>query len=164
MPPATTPPATRAAQGTPRFDALLKDLRASPLEEWPAHLRDVSLLDVAHALTFDRERYTRTLLAADAHAEVFLLGWLPGQASAVHDHGSSQGAALVLAGEAQEETFEVVDGRARLASKATLRRGSATLERRDGVHRVQNAGTNLLVTLHAYAPRLTEYATYDVEG
>lgn len=160
----TTPAQPRhplTTEGSDRFGALLARLRASPVEEWGAHLRDVTILDVAPHLAFDPGRYTRTLLSADDHAELLVMGWLPAQASAIHDHGRSHGAALVLAGEAEEESFHVRQGRADRIATAPLRRGQVTIERPTDVHRIRNYGTQLLVTLHAYAPRLTEYTTYE---
>lgn len=158
-------PSTPAAEVAAREDARLRDLlvhlKAAPVEEWPAVLRVPSLPDVATRVSFDPTRDTRTLLAADEDVEILLMGWLPGQASPIHDHGNSQGAALVLAGEAHEETFDASTGRARRPSASALKRGQATLERRTDVHRVSNPTAHLLVTLHAYGPRLTESATYE---
>src|SRR2546423_6336547 len=47
------------------------------------------------------ERWYTRLVAADDH-EAWLLTWLPGQGTDLHDHGGSSGAFLVLAGELTE--------------------------------------------------------------
>ena len=163
MPRAGTPAEpTRIAAATPLVERLLSELKAERVDAWPAILQNVTLPEVASQVAFDPARYTRTLLAADEQVEVLLMGWLPGQSSAVHDHGRSEGAALVLAGEAEEESFlATANGAAARTGTRTIRRGQATIERRTDIHRIFNASTNLLVTLHAYAPRLTEYQTYD---
>lgn len=160
--PAAPAAARQGAPAHPIAQRVLSELRGERVDHWPSILQNVSLPDVADRLAFDPERYTRTLLAADDHAELLLMGWLPGQSSAIHDHGLSEGVGLVLAGEAREDAFEPAgDGAARRTATRTLRRGQWTIERRTDVHRVMNPTTSLLVTLHAYAPRLASYQTYD---
>lgn len=163
MPRSFAPAGTkRATTIAPLAQRVLGELRGERVDHWPDVLRNLSLADVAGQLAFDPQAYTRVLLAADDEAELLLMGWLPGQASAIHDHGRSSGAALVLAGEAEEETFELTgDGGARRLQARRLRRGDATVERPSDVHRVLNPTTGLLVTLHAYGPRLAGYGTYE---
>lgn len=158
-----TSEATKAVPGSPtfRFHDLLEHLATSSVEEWPARLSSVSLLDVSHLLTFSPTKYTRNLVAANDNVELFVMGWLPGQASAIHDHGKSHGAALVLAGEAEEDTFMAVRDGVQRKETAIRKRGQSTLERPTDIHRMRNASTQLLVTLHAYAPRLADYRTYE---
>lgn len=163
MPRSSAPAEAKRATTTARIaKEVLVELRGERVDHWPTVLRNLSLADVADQLSFDSHKYTRTLLASDDGIELLLMGWLPGQASAVHDHGNSGGAALVLAGEAEEDTFEPAgDGAARKVRTQRLRRGESTIERPTDVHRVANPTTSLLVTLHAYAPRLTQYQTFD---
>ncbi|MGW0858548.1 cysteine dioxygenase [Streptomyces sp. NPDC002690] len=79
--------------------------------------------------------------------EVWLLSWVPGQGSGLHDHGQSSGVVTVLEGELTEHT-----------ERGTRRVGS------DGqhvfapgyVHEVVNDSLTPAVSLHVYFPGLTE--------
>src|SRR4051794_32319346 len=48
--------------------------------------------ELVQAATFSSERYVRRLLHCGVGYEALLLSWLPGQHSAIHDHGGSVGA------------------------------------------------------------------------
>src|SRR5256886_4410330 len=108
---------------------------------------------------FDRhERWYTRLVAADDH-EAWLLTWLPGQGTDLHDHGGSAGAFTVRSGRLTEE----------------IPRGGVLLPRAYGpgatrhfgshhVHRMANAGTVPAVSVHVYSPALTRMTRYSVAG
>jgi uncharacterized NAD(P)/FAD-binding protein YdhS/predicted metal-dependent enzyme (double-stranded beta helix superfamily) len=99
-----------------------------------------------NAAQFSSERYVRRSLYHCAEFEVRLLGWLPGQSSALHGHGASACASRVLAGEATET---LLDG--------TIMQhlpGSVASTSEATIHQVANLGTRPLTTLHVYAPPL----------
>lgn len=163
----TAPPASTlegALAGTPlgaELADLLSDLPDVPLHAWPAALPPLDLATLAPHLRFEPACYTRVLLAATPRAEMLLMGWLPGHASRIHDHGGSHGLSLVLAGAGEEDTFQVEAGRPAPRATRQVRQGDVLFERPGDVHRIRNPGPNLLVTLHVYAPRLQEFRTYD---
>jgi predicted metal-dependent enzyme (double-stranded beta helix superfamily) len=115
---------------------------------------------------FDPERrwYHRIFSAGDH--EAWLLTWLPGQGTDLHDHGGSAGAFVVLRGELTEATVAgrhglVAAGSARLVE----RRLAAGTTRPFGpahVHRVRNAGAVPAVSLHVYAPALARMRRYEL--
>ncbi|MYS21616.1 Cysteine dioxygenase type I [Streptomyces sp. DvalAA-14] len=83
--------------------------------------------------------------------EVWLLSWLPGQGSGLHDHGKSSGVLTVLHGALRE--------------RALGSRGEASRELTPGhqrafatgyVHEVVNDSLEPAVSLHVYFPGLTE--------
>jgi quercetin dioxygenase-like cupin family protein len=92
-----------------------------------------------------------------ARAQVWLLSWLPGQGTDLHDHGGSAGALAVVRGTlseavgAREGATELTAGRVRHFGP-------------HHVHRVTNSGTGPAVSVHVYTPRLTVMNTYRVEG
>ena len=92
-----------------------------------------------------------------ARAQVWLLSWLPGQGTALHDHGGSAGAFAVVRGTlseavgAREGTTGLTAGRVRHFGP-------------HHVHRVTNSGAEAAVSVHVYTPRLTVMHTYRVEG
>jgi mannose-6-phosphate isomerase-like protein (cupin superfamily) len=153
-----------ALAGTPQgadLAALLDALPEMPVRTWPAALPAPDLAALAPHLRFEGGCYTRTLLAATPRAEMLLMGWLPGHASRIHDHGVSHGLSWALAGAGVEETFRLEEGRPLRAATRAFRQGDVLYELPGDVHRLRNPGPNLLVTLHVYAPRLQEFRTYD---
>jgi mannose-6-phosphate isomerase-like protein (cupin superfamily) len=103
-----------------------------------------------------------TRLASDDRVDLWLLSWLPGHTTDLHDHGGSAAA------------FTVVEG---LLSERRLEgpRGHADYERRPGsviwlgpsvIHDVSGAGDTPTVSIHAYSPPLREMNYYapDVTG
>jgi hypothetical protein len=100
-----------------------------------------------------------------AGAEVWLLTWVPGQGTALHDHGPSAGAFAVAQGVLSERV--VVAGRGGRDPREVTEDLPVGRVRYFGphyIHRVRNAGTEPAVSLHVYAPRLTVMNTYRVEN
>jgi len=101
------------------------------------------------------ERWYTRLVAADDH-EAWLLTWLPGQATDLHDHGGSAGAFTVLQGRLTEQTVDVrLTGRG-YGPGATRHFGP------HHVHRMVNAGTVPAVSVHVYSPALTRMTRYEL--
>ncbi len=104
---------------------------------------------------FDAERRWYARLGAGPDHEAWLLTWLPGQETDLHDHGGSGGAFLVVAGVLTES---LVRGGA-LAdtpmSAGTVREFGA-----HHVHRVTNHGARPAISVHVYAPALTAMTRY----
>jgi predicted metal-dependent enzyme (double-stranded beta helix superfamily) len=108
------------------------------------------------AVCADRTAYVRTLLHRDQRAELLALTWMQGQSSPLHDHGASTCIVRVAAGQAEEHLY-----RARSPSeprraylRRTLKPGVVMRSPGDVAHTLGNAGPELLVTLHVYAPPL----------
>jgi quercetin dioxygenase-like cupin family protein len=102
------------------------------------------------------------LLSEDPSAEVWLLTWLPGQATDLHDHGGSAGAFVVVSGEITERV---------VTDHGTLTESVRTYDAGDGhgfgahyVHRIVNNSPRPAVTVHAYGPALTSMTRYDISN
>lgn len=106
-------------------------------------------------------RTARRVVSAADH-EVWLMAWLPGQGTELHDHGGSHRPA--------EAGFTVVSGRLReytvvpgffpgLSSRAVAAGESAAVSPRT-VHAVRNDGDEPAVSVHVYAPRLEMMRSY----
>jgi hypothetical protein len=101
--------------------------------------------------------------------EVWLLSWLPGQSSGLHDHGPSSGVLTVLRGTLRERgvsgagrggsgagrTDTRGDGPGREISR-TLAEGAQRAFAPGYVHEVVNDTLEPAVSLHVYFPGLTE--------
>jgi GNAT superfamily N-acetyltransferase len=98
-------------------------------------------------------------IAATADHEVWLLSWLPGQGTDLHDHGGASGGFVVVSGALTEET--IVGGRLR---PAVLGAGSGRRFGAHYVHRVSNRGDQPAVSLHVYRPTLRRMTRYELDG
>jgi predicted metal-dependent enzyme (double-stranded beta helix superfamily) len=130
----------------------------SPLVEYREHSRWTTLVDPADAAAV----LDPALHPELAGAQIWLLSWLPGQGTDLHDHGSSAGAFAVASGSLTER---VVAGRSRGPVTETATDLDAGRVRYFGphyVHQVTNAGTAPAVSLHVYAPALRWMNTYRV--
>ena len=79
--------------------------------------------------------------------EVWLLSWLPGQGSGIHDHGRSSGVLTVLDGTLTEHSRHGV---------RTLAAGAQRVFPPGYVHGVVNDSLEPAASLHVYHPALTE--------
>jgi hypothetical protein len=111
-----------------------------------------------------QEALDPSLHADLAEAEVWLLSWVPGQGTALHDHGPSAGAFAVAQG-ALTERVVGAGRRGRRAHEVSDELGVGRV-RYFGpryVHQVRNVGAEAAVSVHVYAPRLSVMNTYRVE-
>ena len=107
----------------------------------------------------DAERRSfHKLLDGDA-ATVWLICWMPGHDTGLHDHDGSSGAVHVVAGAVLEQRL--------LASGAPESRlvlaGGHFDFGPDTVHRVRHAGSAPAVTIHAYSPPLRGMGAYSAD-
>jgi mannose-6-phosphate isomerase-like protein (cupin superfamily) len=110
-------------------------------EEWVHRVR----------LSADGRWYER--LHSDDEYEIWLISWLPGQATGFHDHGDSRGAFAVALGSLDEHQL----GRAR-----EVRAGESWEFGRDYVHDVRNTSAAPAVSVHVYSPPLSTMNRYEL--
>jgi predicted metal-dependent enzyme (double-stranded beta helix superfamily) len=110
----------------------------------------------------DRRHYAR--VAGSREWEAWLLTWLPGQRTGLHDHGGSVGAFAVVDGAVHEITPAPTGAAAHRLHRRPLAAGDIRGFGADHVHEVVNAGDNPAVSLHVYAPRLTVMHRYHLDG
>ncbi|MEV0491588.1 cysteine dioxygenase [Streptomyces atratus] len=91
-------------------------------------------------------RWYHRLLTGPGY-EVWLLSWVPGQSSGLHDHGLSSGVLTVLEGELTERTER---------GMRSLDSGAQRVFAPGYVHEVVNDSLEPAVSLHIYYPGLTE--------
>ena len=96
-------------------------------------------------------------------AQVWLLSWLPGQGTPLHDHGNSAGAFAVARGTLTEKVVAGGGpGRPR-ETDTVLPTGRLRFFGAHHVHQVTNRHDEPAVSVHVYAPRLTVMNTYRVD-
>lgn len=95
----------------------------------------------AHLLRYDPDERFATLVDAAGGQEVWLMSWLPGQHTDVHDHGQATGAFLLVSGALTEHARGVTHA---------LTAGQSRVFGPGYVHQVRNDGTDPAVSLHVY--------------
>jgi predicted metal-dependent enzyme (double-stranded beta helix superfamily) len=101
------------------------------------------------------------LIAACQAFEAWIIGWPPGGAIELHDHGGSSGAVIVAAGELVEMAV-TEDRRGALSTTSTVLPASASVTfGTDHVHEIVNLGPGPAISVHVYAPRLTAMTYYN---
>ncbi|WP_433264205.1 cysteine dioxygenase [Actinosynnema sp. CS-041913] len=99
----------------------------------------------AHLLRYDPDSRFSTLVEKTAEQEVWLMGWLPGQHTDLHDHGPTTGAFTLVNGSLTEI---VAPGRTQVLHHLTA--GQSRVFGPDYVHQVRNDGPDPAVTIHVY--------------
>ncbi|HEX2301677.1 MAG TPA: cysteine dioxygenase family protein [Pseudonocardiaceae bacterium] len=148
LPYLTVPAAGTEAPGTPA--SLAMALAAHP-ERWRP------LVDYR-----SDTRWYRLLERTSRH-EVWLLSWLPGQGTALHDHGPASGAFAVAAGALTERVIAARKSGAPVEVARTLEVGRSRVFGPHYIHQVSNTGTVPAVSVHVYTPALTTMNTYRLE-
>lgn len=98
-----------------------------------------------------------TRLYADESLDIWLLTWLPGHGTELHDHGRSAAAFTVVRG-ALEEVRVTATGETTVTS---CERERATVVSAGVIHDVRAVGRELAVSIHVYSPPLTRMTYYD---
>jgi Cysteine dioxygenase type I len=109
----------------------------------------------------DRRWYTR--LQVGAGWEAWLLTWLPGQGTDLHDHGGSSGAFTVLSGELQELTPAPTGADPTHLAARVLHSGQVRSFGASHIHQVTGVGDSVAASLHVYGPALTVMNRYELD-
>src|SRR4051794_27694154 len=95
-------------------------------------------------------------------AQIWLLSWLPGQGTPLHDHGHSAGAFAVARGTLTERVVATGGAGRPRETENELPAGRLRFFGAHYVHQVTNRDAEPAVSVHVYAPRLTIMNTYRV--
>jgi quercetin dioxygenase-like cupin family protein len=96
-----------------------------------------------HLLRYDpAERFSALIERTDEH-EVWLMSWLPGQSTDLHDHGTATGAFTIVSGVLTERVM-------RSDQEHNLVAGQSRVFAPNYVHQVANNGIDPAVSVHVY--------------
>jgi cysteine dioxygenase len=119
---------------------------------------------------FAPNTYTRNLVCRSADFELLVLCWKPGHESTIHDHAGSLNAIRVYRGELTSRVFtptaSAPDGAGPVdlvAEERVQERGWTGVDR-GGIHQLANTSDEHLVTVHVYAPPLTELTVFSTDS
>jgi len=104
----------------------------------------------------DRTRRRYRLMLEDERLDVWVLSWMPGQATGFHDHGYSNVALTTLQGVVLERQLRVADA----SIERELRPGIVQTGPAGYIHAVNHQSGAPAVTLHAYSPPLLQVGQY----
>jgi predicted metal-dependent enzyme (double-stranded beta helix superfamily) len=98
----------------------------------------------------------------DGSHEVWVISWLPGQATGFHDHGGSAGAFAVVWGTLTERRVVGAVTTGQVLAKPVGAGASRAFGPRY-IHDIGNAAASVVaVSVHAYSPPLTVMTRYDL--
>lgn len=107
-------------------------------------------------------RWYRLVERVEQH-EVWLLSWLPGQSTDLHDHGPASGAFAIATGSLTERVVAIKPDRSPVEKTRALASGSCRAFGPRYVHQVINTGAVAAVSVHVYTPALTVMNRYRLE-
>ena len=123
--------------------------------------RELTLTARAWPSMHEPTRRVWNLMASSQDVEAWVIGWPPGGAIELHDHGESSGALVVVEGELIEMSV-AEDERGDLAIASTVMPATASVNFGLGrVHGIVNKGPDPAISVHVYAPRLTGMTYYE---
>ncbi|HEX2313988.1 MAG TPA: cysteine dioxygenase family protein [Thermomonospora sp.] len=131
---------TPSAPARLRPAEIARSLAAAP-QDWVERVR----------LSTEERWYERLHRGADH--EIWLISWMPGQSTGLHDHGGSRGAFAVALGSLREQD---------LTAARTLSAGEYREFGPDHIHEVGNVSNAPAVSVHVYSPPLTSMNRYDL--
>ncbi len=125
---------------------------------------NLEFADIEPFVKTSKNNYNRTLVVQRENYELLVLTWSPGQESSPHDHSGSVSAMQVMSGVAKEKFWRISDdGYADVEYESILQNRKITAWHDAGVHSIGNADeSQILVTVHVYAPKLREFRRYRV--
>ncbi|WP_156754118.1 cysteine dioxygenase [Actinokineospora pegani] len=150
--PANTVPSTTALDALVSHPVRVALAVAADRDRWRSKLR------------YDPEERYATLVERTADQEVWLMAWLPGQTTGLHDHSDTTGAFTVVSGTLAEQVAH--RGHPRQALH-TLVAGQSRVFAPGYVHTVHNPGPDPAISIHVYRssrPVLGRYRLDPVTG
>lgn len=96
------------------------------------------------------DSYGRKLVFNGGHFEVMVMSWLPGDFSAIHDHGSTQWGAVQCFGVAEHYIYSFKDGILKTEKPAHYTPYQIHTVDHDLIHQMGNSGNDPFLSLHVY--------------
>lgn len=96
------------------------------------------------------DSYGRKLVAQGPNFEVMVMSWLPGDFSAIHDHGHTQWGAVQIFGQAEHATFRVREQQLRTTARWQVQPGDIVPVGHDLIHQMGNPTQQPFLSLHVY--------------
>lgn len=96
------------------------------------------------------KKYTKNKIFSDRDIEVYIISWLPGQKSPIHNHSKNGCILKILSGNLTESVYT---DSSPLIKTSVLNKNNIGFMRDDlGLHSISNEGNNIAISLHIYSP------------
>jgi cysteine dioxygenase len=126
----------------------------------------IAVRDIAAFCEYGEDGYRRNALDLTDGHELVAICWRDGQASPVHNHGSSQCCVRVLQGALEECRYVRAEGAGALLCEAGLSRlepsAETAFDSAQDFHRLTGAHPGGSISLHLYVPPLADYETVEL--
>jgi cysteine dioxygenase len=96
------------------------------------------------------DSYGRKLVYNGGRWELMVMSWVPGDMSAIHDHGTAQWGAVKLFGPAENAVMAVSEGMLTTKARKIHSSGEVFSVAHDLIHSMGNVGLSPYITLHMY--------------
>lgn len=96
------------------------------------------------------DSYGRRLVYENAQFEIMAMSWLPGDFSAIHDHGGAEWGAVQCFGQGEHTTFVLRDNHLHTAEQTAFKAGSIVAVDQQLVHQMGNPSNKRFLSLHVY--------------
>lgn len=96
------------------------------------------------------DSYGRKLVYNGGHFEIMVMSWVPGDFSAIHDHGFTQWGAVQCFGAAEHYIYQFAKGTLRTVEAAHYTPGMIRSVDHNLIHQMGNAGSEPFLSLHVY--------------
>ncbi|WP_299464755.1 methyltransferase domain-containing protein [uncultured Microscilla sp.] len=94
--------------------------------------------------------YGRKMVYDGGFFDIMVMSWVPGDFSALHDHGYAQWGAVQTFGAAEHAVFWIQDSEIRTLSRQIMKAGQVIGVGHQLVHQMGNSGTHNYLSLHIY--------------
>ena len=115
--------------------------------------------------TFDHpitDGYGRKLVYDGGYFEIMVMSWIPGDVSAIHDHGQAQWGAVQCFGQAIHTVYELIDGKLQTQTELPLFSSRIVEVNHDLIHQMSNYSPEPFLSLHIYGcPDVNDAITGD---
>jgi len=108
----------------------------------------------------DQFPYGRNVIYLNEHIEVLVIN-LPGHVeTAIHDHGQSLGCAMVVEGKLLNSIYRINENQIERAKAYVVQKGDFLISPQGLIHKMSNAHTERMISLHVYSPPLFNMSNY----
>lgn len=115
-----------------------------------AQIKQAHLLpwaDFEHSVT---DSYGRQLVYEDKHLEIMVASWIPGDFSAIHDHGSAQWGAVQCFGNGEDWVYKLENNLLSTCVQKPFLPGTVIAINQDLIHQMGNPSESPFLSLHVY--------------
>lgn len=112
------------------------------------NLRNYTSNDWVQYISFNANRYTRNKVIETDFYEMYILCWLPGQKTPIHDHPGNGCMFKLLHGELHEQLY---DAFGQLVLKERVHQSGDVVTIKDELHTMENTSKTYATSLHIYS-------------